>query len=395
MTDQIDLFDSIHAAFKGLRAQLDTAAELTTGPARNVINNLLSESGLLNIHYQAIIDAANRDADEYNALLQTLEEKDAAATTLELKAANLVQKVRDAELERAEAIADQKDVEARLATATESLKLVRESQRQADLDNLMIVKQLKHHKAVQAECDRIKKHSKEKQAELDDLRNANKKMRAELAKVRTERADKEKRLAAAVAAAKDYETHIADLTQKLMFNDGDTEQRVYQGEEGVDWYFYTFGWGLKCQMADRELIQVDWHMELRTNTGIGVLVMIDTNLDPVIPLTSETRAVPKELISAVKARIVERCKDSHPDLYARRQWAEQTSITELDLPAPLLRKLEENKLITVLSLLSHTPQKLALFKGIGDKTATQAHEAAQAAARAWTKQYRNQQRKAA
>lgn len=394
MADTVDLNAAINAAFKGIRAQLETAAELSTGPARNVIDNLLDEKGLLNIHHLALGAAANTEHDEYNRLCDELEQRDIELSTLQLKVTNMVTKVRDAELERAEAHAAQAEAESQLVMSREQLRLLQEDQRQAQRDNLLIAQQLKHHNAVKHEAERLKKHNREKQTELDSLRQTHKKMRGELAKVRTARADLEKRLAAAVAAGHSYEQHIANLTEKLMYNDGDTEQRVYHGEQGVEWYFYTFAWGLRCQMADRELIQVDWHMELRTNTGIGVLVMIDTNLDPVFPLTEETRAVPRDLVKAVKQRILERCQHSHPELYARRQWAEETSITELGMTTQLQRKLEQHRLVSVLALLSHTPQKLALFKGIGAKTAEHAHEQALAAARAWTKNYRAQARKA-
>lgn len=394
MSEQIDIESVINNALKGIRSQLDSAFELATGPARNVISNLLSEQGLLYIHFNAIMGAANADADEFNSLVGELESRDSELSKVELSLASIKSQLASAELAKSELEAEAAELKSGNKLMEARLDQQEQKHREHAKKFLTAAKDLKEAQKAEAEVERLKRHGKKKQAELDELRAASVTLRTELAKHRKEKANIAGDLADAAARNTYLQDVVEDLQNRLTFNDGDVVDRMFEAENGAHLYVYTFGFGVRCQEKGRELIATNWHSEIRSTTGHCVMVMTDDNLSPVIPKSSEIGAPPQELIELLKEQALSRCKDEFPELYARRLWSEASDIRELGLPDPVRNKLTKAGINTIFDVLTHPQHVMIKLPGIGEATATAAQNAAKAAVNAWEKERQAEQRKA-
>jgi hypothetical protein len=312
---------------------------------------------------------------------------------MDLKLASKTAELNAMAADMGELAANEAECKALVQALGTNLALAQQKLRDTTQDALVLTKQLKGAQQLVTDNDRLKGLVRKKQTELEELRTATAKQRGEFNKIRKERADVETKRAELIKICTEQQDYIKELSQRLNYTDETTP--VFPAEDGTNWYFHTFGWGLVSKMADRPLINVDWHIEMRDNAGNGALVMIDENLEPVLPLNERTASIPMAAIKAVKNTLLARCQESHPELHARRQWAKETGIQVLGLPRALESKLESHGLVTLLSLLRLTPAKLATYKGLGEKTANQACAAAQEQAKAWHKHYAQELRNAA
>lgn len=393
MSEQIQLSTVVNNALRSITSQLESAMELATGPARNVIANLLNEQGLLAIHFGAIMDGVNTDANEYNDVLGELEARYADAEKAELALASIKSQLASAELAQAEAEALSAEQQAAIKLMEARLTQQDQAHKEANKKFGDVLRDLKKAEGQAGEIERLKMLGNKKQTELEELRAASITQRTELAKHRKEKARIASDLADAGAKNNFLQERVDDLSNRLTFNDGDVTNQTFEGDNGAGFYLYTFGFGIKCQEADRVLITPNWHMEIRSTTGHCVLVMVDENLSPVIPTSVDMGMPPKALIDLMKGVILDRCKDAFPDLHARRQWSEATSMADTGATPALLKKLAAAGIDTVFDVLTYPARKMVLLPGIGEVTASAAHNLANAAVSAWQKEYEAEQRK--
>lgn len=390
--EQIDIATAINSAMRSVRSQLESAEQLATGSARNVISSLLSEHGLLNIHSHSMLEAVNAEADEYNELVGLLEDRDSQLAYLEGKVNDLQQQLESAELDKGEAEAKAMEFESAIKISSARLTQQQQEQREQAKEYYKLAKTLKEARARMGDIEKLKKRDRELKAQLEELRKANATQRAEITKHRKEKAKIVSDLADAGDKNNYLQEQIKDLGERLTFNDGDVSDDVFEGENGVMFYLYTFGFGIKCQEADRELITPVWHMELRTNTGHCVLVMVDENLAPVIPTSVGMGIPPQGVVDLMKSQILKRCEKEFPELWERRQWSESTSIIELGLTNGAEGKLRAAGINTVFDILTHPERALVKLPGIGSATAKQARDMAHAAVATWEKERATQLR---
>lgn len=379
MTDtRPELGTLIQNALNSIHSQLTGAEQIATGPAGNIIRNLLDERGLLAVHFNNLLEAANDNAREFNELMDEV-------NALDLKDASAQSELLRLTRENQELAANAAEAEADADKLRAGLNWEKAQHKKTVQDAIAVGRRLNGMQQVEADNTRLKTKLTEKQSTIEELRTALAEQRTRMNEIRVAKADSDKKRAALVETAASQQEYIAELTQRLNYTDETTP--VFNAEDGAKWYFHTFGWGLVAQQADRELIQTNWHIELRDSNANGAMVMVDEFLEPVIPNNERTRTVPGDMMRAVRNTIRERCRESHPDLYARREWAANESVTALALPPALISKLEDNYLLTLLSVLRLTQDKLALYKGFGPKTAQQVIDAARVLTKAWMKQY--------
>ncbi|WMC11714.1 hypothetical protein PU634_04945 [Oceanimonas pelagia] len=393
-----DLNTVINSAFTGLRAQINTARELAAGASAGILDTLLSETGLLNIHHQSLTDAASAEADDYNELIGEVERRDEQISNLQLKAESKEAELRQARADRDGAVADKAEMAAALASSEARLALEQDATKQLSRERITLAKELKNAQSELEGMERLRKQNKAKQQELVELRKAADQLRATNIQIRNDRAETEKRLADLVKDNLRMKEELENARLRLMDNDGSVINKTYEGEDGVAWYVYQFNFGLRYhRCGDMDLVgDLEWHAEIRTTTGHCALVLVDEYLRPEHPDTSHyTGAVPGELLTDLQELILRRCQDSHPDHYQRHLWARDTGIETLGMTTQLTNKLISLGYCTVLDLLSATVAQLAKHPGLGDKTARHACEQARSAARIWMKERKDELRRQA
>ncbi|MBJ2111308.1 hypothetical protein JFQ86_00570 [Serratia ureilytica] len=373
-TTQSTVASVLESALRPVRAQLDLAIEQTTGTAQRSVE---SAGVLLNQAQALCIEQHNAEVDEFNSLIDHHEALRAEITTKKLQLANLQEQL-------AEQIVIAKEANASAEIARTRVKqLTSDNGRLAKENNDL--KSLNPH-ALQKQIARLKDDLKFKVQLLDQ-------QKAEMRKARGTAADIKTSLAQAAHRNSVLEDTVEELQSRLQNIDGDVAPVWYSAGDnsGIHFYFYTFGWRLSFGSDDRDvqlqiLQDIDWHIEVRTNTGIGVIVSVTEWCRPRYPtLDIFKQSWPEELGSAICTRINELLERSHPHLVRRSEWAESTPLSTLpQLKPQWLDLLNASGLNSLYSVASLTPEELSeTVKGFGIATARQVHAACMKTVKTW------------
>ncbi|HFI5334001.1 TPA: hypothetical protein ACGQS5_001660 [Serratia liquefaciens] len=360
----------LESALRPVRAQLDLATKQITGTAQRSIE---SAGVLLNQAQSLCIEQHNVDVDEFNELLDRHEALQADITTQQLQITNL----QDQTVVAKEANANSEIARARVKQLTSDNSLLAKDNN--DLKSL-------NPQALQKQIARLKDDLKFKVQLLDQ-------QKAEVRKARGEAADLKTSLAQAAHRNSVLEDTVGELQSRLQNIDGDVAPVWYRASDGsgIHFYFYTFGWRLSFGSDDRDvqlqiLQDIDWHIEVRTNTGIGVIVSVTEWCRPRYPtLDVFKQAWPEELGSAICTRISELLERSHPHLVRRAEWAEGTPLSSLPQLKPRwLDLLNASGMHSLYAVASITPEELSeTVKGFGITTARQVHAASMKTVKEW------------
>lgn len=375
MTTETTVASALDFALRPVRAQLDLAIEQITGTAQR---SVASAAALLDQAQELCIEQYNQEVDEYNAVIDRLEAADVEITTLKLTLAQVDERISNAELTAAEATA------AKDSTIAQN-KLIMAELRMLDAD----FKKLKSLNPERMKTQLIRAK--------DDLANKTALLNQQLTEIRrvkTELADVKSKLASMVTINTELNGHVADMQARLQRIDGDVDQKFYTGNKGVQFYFYLFQWGLQLRCEERDIVllnDIDWHFEIRTNTGIGLIVSVTEWCMPIFPRVEVIADCwPPGLTDDVANRIRELLADTHPQLIERAEWAESVLIETLPLKTQYLELLAQSKLNTLYDIVRRPVDLLcADVKGFGETTARQVRAKCMGLVKDWEKQQKS------
>ncbi|HEN3642524.1 TPA: hypothetical protein U5E29_002795 [Yersinia enterocolitica] len=359
MTTQATTASVLESSLRPVRAQLDLAIEQTTGTAQRSIE---SATVLLNQAQSLCIEQLNIETDEYNLLFDRLEKTENDLTTKSLALTQVQERIENTELSVAEANAQRDSISAKY--------------------NLSLSDQ----RVLATEVNRLKSLNPEKMKIQivrlkDDLENKRTLLNQQLTEIRRykkEVAEKTSKLAVMVNVNDQLNNAVSDLTNRIQRMDGDVEPTYYRGNNGTEFYFYTFQWGLKLRSGDYDMQlinDIDWHIEIRSTSGIGLIVSVNEWALPVYPMVDDFKQNwPDGLTPAVTQRIRDLLEPTHPHLVKRAEWAETVLTETLPLKEQHLELLARAGIHSLFDVVRRTPDMLAnAVKGFGIASARQVH----------------------
>lgn len=359
MTTQASTASVLESSLRPVRAQLDLAIEQTTGTAQRSIE---SATVLLNQAQSLCIEQLNIETDEYNLLFDRLEKAESDLTIKSLALTQVQERIENADLFVAEANAQRDSISAKY--------------------NLSLSDQ----RVLATEVNRLKSLNPEKMKiqivrlkdELDNKRTLLNQQLTDIRRHKKDVAEKTSKLAAIVNVNNQLTNTVADLTVRIQRMDGDVEPTYYRGDDGIEFYFYTFQWGLKLRSGDYDMQlinDIDWHIEIRSTSGIGLIVSVNEWALPVYPLIDNFKQNwPDGLTPAVTQRIRDLLEPTHPHLVKRAEWAETVLTESLPLKEQHLDLLALSGIHSLFDVVRRTPDMLAnAVKGFGITTARQVH----------------------
>ncbi|EAN1747475.1 hypothetical protein NEJ09_002486 [Salmonella enterica] len=375
MTDNTEttVASVLAASLRPVRSQLELAVEQTSGTAQASVQSALALTDQLEV---MVIEQYNQQVDEYNTLVEQCEVLDDRNTSLGLQVAESAEKLADLELTTKEARAAEEIAKAQIA-------VLQGDKRQLKTEN----DQLKslNPERQKAQIVSLKETIASKTTLLDQQKQELRKIRGELATTKTN-------LAVAIQQNAELSLENEDLRARLQRIDGDVEPVWYPAanDSGLQFYFYTFGWRLTLGSSDRDLHldllqDIDWHIEIRSNSGVSVLVSVTQWCRARYPILNDFKdAWPTALGVALNRRIIELLGDTHPHLVKRTEWAMATPLSNLPLQDKWLDLLNASGLYSLWTVVSHTPEELSnLVKGFGIATARQVHAACMNVVKDW------------
>ncbi|HGH0373270.1 TPA: hypothetical protein ACJHE1_002318 [Yersinia enterocolitica] len=359
MTTQATTASVLESSLRPVRAQLDLAIEQTTGTAQRSIE---SATVLLNQAQSLCIEQLNIETDEYNLLFDRLEKTENDLTTKSLALTQVQERIENAELSVAEANAQRDSISAKY--------------------NLSLSDQ----RVLATEVNRLKSLNPEKMKiqivrlkdDLDNKRTLLNQQLTEIRRFKKEIAEKTSKLAVMVNVNDQLNNAVSDLTNRIQRMDGDVEPTSYRGNDGTEFYFYTFQWGLKLSSGDYDMQlinDIDWHIEIRSTSGIGLIVSVNEWALPVYPMVDDFKQNwPDGLTPAVTQRIRDLLEPTHPHLVERAEWAESISTETLPLKEQHLDLLARAEIHSLFDVVRRTPDMLAhAVKGFGATSSRQVH----------------------
>lgn len=375
MTDNTEttVASVLAASLRPVRSQLELAVEQTSGTAQASVQSALALTDQLEV---MVIEQYNQQVDEYNTLVEQCEVLDDRNTSLGLQVAESAEKLADLELITKEARAAEEIAKAQIS-------VLQGDKRQLKTEN----DQLKslNPERQKAQIVSLKETIASKTTLLDQQKQELRKIRGELATTKTN-------LAVAIQQNAELSLENEDLRARLQRIDGDVEPVWYPAanDSGLQFYFYTFGWRLTLGSSDRDLHldllqDIDWHIEIRSNSGVSVLVSVTQWCRARYPILNDFKdAWPTALGVALNRRIIELLGDTHPHLVKRTEWAMATPLSNLPLQDKWLDLLNASGLYSLWTVVSHTPEELSnLVKGFGIATARQVHAACMNVVKDW------------
>ncbi|HHL2712415.1 TPA: hypothetical protein ACQ39K_004021 [Yersinia enterocolitica] len=359
MTTQATTASVLESSLRPVRAQLDLAIEQTTGTAQRSIE---SATVLLNQAQSLCIEQLNIETDEYNLLFDRLEKTENDLTTKSLALTQVQERIENADLLVAEANARRDSISAKY--------------------NLSLSDQ----RVLATEVNRLKSLNPEKMKIQivrlkDDLENKRTLLNQQLTEIRRykkEVAEKTSKLAVMVNVNDQLNNAVSDLTNRIQRMDGDVEPTYYRGNDGTEFYLYTFQWGLKLRSGDYDMQlinDIDWHIEIRSTSSIGLIVSVNEWALPVYPMVDYFKQNwPDGLTPAVTQRIRDLLEPTHPHLVKRAEWAETVLTETLPLKDQHLELLARSEIHSLFDVVRRTPDMLAnAVKGFGIASARQVH----------------------
>ncbi|ARZ00768.1 hypothetical protein AXW38_07200 [Yersinia ruckeri] len=359
MTTQATTASVLESSLRPVRAQLDLAIEQTTGTAQRSVE---SATVLLNQAQSLCIEQLNIETDEYNLLFDRLEKTENDLITKSLALTQVQERIENADLAVAEANAQRDSISAKY--------------------NLSLSDQ----RVLATEVNRLKSLNPEKMKIQiirlkDDLENKRTLLNQQLTEIRRykkEVAEKTSKLAVMVNVNNQLNDSVSDLTARVLRMDGDVESIYYRGNDGIEFYFYTFQFGLKLRSGDYDMQiinDIDWHIEIRTTAGIGLIVSVNEWTAPSYPMVDDfEQNWPDGLTPAITQRIRDLLEPTHPHLVKRAEWAESVLTETLPLKEQHLELLALSRIHSLFDVVRRTPDMLAnAVKGFGIATARQVH----------------------
>lgn len=360
-------------ALRPVRSQLDLAISQTTGTARASVESALA---LTDQTEMLVIEQYNREVDEFNHLFDRHEALEGRNTALALQLTDAGDRVADMEVATAEARAE-------LDTASACIAVLKGDNRTLKAENARLLSM--NPDRQRAQIASLKQTIADKTTLLDQQKQEMRKLRGDLAKTKTN-------LARAIRQNAELNSENEDLLRRVQRIDGDVEPVWYPAadDSGLQFYFYTFGWRLTVGSDDRDmqldlLQDIDWHIEIRSNAGISVLVSVTQWCRARYPILEQFKnAWPLALGAALNRRITNLLSDTHPRLIQRAEWAQATPVSSLPLQDKWLDLLNTAGIYSLWAIVSHTPEELSnLVKGFGITTARQVHAACMNVVKDW------------
>lgn len=374
MNEKQTVVDVINTFSKPVYAQIELAESIASG---SVLASVSSAHALLTNLLQAIDEQYNLEMDEHDALVESVEGMKKRIADLATAGALLtsardeaLSRIAEAELQRDEAVSYNAELKGTIDNLNARIKL---NTQQSDGVNRELAKELKRLKDLEPDKLRTQlAESKKKLAEKQQDVNAG---RTEAVKLRTENASLKSKNAAMVQAVSEMTEHVEYLKNKLDRISGTVSPKYYESPNGHDlFYVNTFGWGLdtRAMNPDCTLMRgLDFHCEVRTNSGICLLVSIDRFGAPVFPtVPGFEKAWPEGLTEDIQSKIMELLLPTHPEVVARYEWATGVDVTQLPIEAKHQEALVNSGMHNLFDVVHRTPEELeARVSGFGNITA--------------------------
>lgn len=353
MTTQKTVAIALQSALNPARFQLDIAAGKTQGTAHTAVQVAIT---MVNQAEELALEQYNVEVDEFNALCDQLEDTDSKLNIASLELSHLKSEIDDIKLAANQTVLQgEKDMAAAKVSHSQT-KNMRE--------------ELKKLQAMQPE--KLKLKVSEQRKKLDDRRELLDSQRLKIRDLKSNLTESETKRVALVGQATMLEDEVKELRSRLIHHDGEVDQKVYHGKDGLEMYLYTFEWGLNFRPASAEIKivnDVTWHMEVRTNYGICVLVSVTEWLAPFYPPCDYLAdRWDSSVHDALVEKITARMELSHPHLVERVEWAKESYLDETDLNEKHVATLNAAGFHSLYSVLHVPPAKLlALVKDQGEK----------------------------
>ena len=374
-------------ALNTLSAQVTAIINAASGAAKVQAESLMT---LLNSNIGMIIEAANDQVDEINELIDQLEQRDSSllkqsnlVIDLRKKIEELIRSQEEAEAQHQAALQEEQSarLDAEGKTARIETKLVA-----ANAESQRLNRELKELKSLDPVG--MKKRLTAKQKELDAAKAAQVDLRSQNLKLKTKSVSDDKKIAELCKTVEAAQSHIDML-------EGDTgirriaEKHLKKSFHGTDtgdyWYCYVIPGGLSAY-ADY-ILETDWTMFIVNQNGLGCTVMLTEWLEPVIPKADFTLMIPAPLVEAIKAFTAEAMADKFNSLFVRKDHFSGISVRELPgIQSKSLDCLEAANIKTVSDVMLTRTERLAMVKGIGQKTAHNVFTAAKHMVELWEKE---------
>lgn len=399
MSEQKTVIDTLNTFSKPVYAQLELAESIASG---SVLAAVTSSHSLLTNLLQAIDEQYNTEMDEYDALIDALAEKekliannDALNGLLTLARDEAIAKAVAAELESAEGMTLVKEMQATIDNLNARIKLVAQESERAMRD---ITKELKRLKEL--DPDRLKAQLAEKKKELAQKQQDNGTLRSEVNKSRSENATLKSKNAAMVEATTDLTKEVERLTAALSRMNGNVCPEYFVSHNGVDvFYLNVWAWGLDSRAMNPDatlLTGMDFHLEIRTNSGINMLVNIDQFGAPVFPHIEHFAKIwPIGLTEYIQDKIIDLLQPTHPLIADRYDWATGVDIADLPIETKHQDALVAAGMHNLFDVVHRTPEELELrVSGFGMATARKVRAKCLDIVKDWEKAYKREEKAA-
>lgn len=399
MIEQKTVVQVINTFSKPVYAQLELAESIASG---SVLAAVTSSHNLLTNLLEAIDEQYNDELDEHDALLESLAEKekliannDSLNGLLTMARDEAIAKAVAAEQQSSEGMTLVKEMQATIDNLNARIKLVAQESERAMRD---MVKELNRLKSLDPE--RLKSQLAEKKKELAQKQQDNGTIRAELNKARSDNATLKSKNAAMVSTTTELVEQVEYLKEKLDRVAGNVSPKYYESPNGHDlFYVNVFPWGLdtRAMNPDCELLRgLDFHCEVRTNSGICMLVSIDQYGAPVFPtVPGFEKAWPAGLTEDIQSKIMDLLLPTHPLIVDRHEWATGVDIAELPIENKHQDALVAAGMHNLFDVMHRTPEELELrVSGFGMATARKVRAKCLDIVKDWEKAYKREEKAA-
>ena len=374
MTTETTVIDTLNLFSKPVFSQLELAESITSGAALSAVN---SAQALLGNLMQAAAEQYNAEMDEFDQALESLAEKDKQIADMETRAGLLrlardeaIAKIQSADEQTADGAVLVAEMQATIDNLNARIKLIA---REHDHQLREVAKELRRLKEM--DPDRLKSQLAESKKAVAEKQKDNSTLRAEVNKLRTDNASLKSKNAAMVAAGAEMSERIEYLKEKLDRISGTVSPKYYESPNGNDlFYLNVFGWGLDTRALNPDctlLRGLDFHCEVRTNSGICLLVSIDQYGAPVFPLVPGfEKAWPEGLTEDIQAKIMDLLAPTHPDIVDRYNWATTVDLSDLPIETKHQDALAAAGMHNLFDVIHRTPEELEQrVNGFGIATA--------------------------
>lgn len=340
---------------------LDVTVNQLLTMVRNQMTNI---SALVETHAANVTQSLDSELNDYNGMVEALEEADEKRKMLELKCLSLEERKEELELQHAEELNKVRKELNMLKIATQDVPEMRkELKRLKEMDPDSLKDRLAKTKSLASErLDTINKLKREQSAD-----------RKKIIKLETTVNTLTEASIAATKIADDYQA-------KVEFIDGTVEQKAYVGTDGIEFFIYKYGYPLsfKPQVKNLSVIRdLDFHIEIRSNWAICCIVSISDWLIPLIPTVYEFEGrYPTELYQDLQKIYTDVAATSHQHLIDRVEHFKEVSLMEVDvLSLREVRLLADANYYSVYSIMHPTDKQLAkAVRGISEETASKIRE---------------------